>query len=41
MVDAADPYHVGFNVAWWVNAIDHPGTRSGWPHCWWVGNVPM
>lgn len=38
--DGADPYHIGANVAWWSSAIDHPGTTSGWPHCWWVGSVP-
>ena len=38
--DGADPYHVGANVAWWSGAIDHPGTTSGWPYCWWVGSVP-
>lgn len=38
--DPANPYDVGANTAWWSNAIDHPGTTSGWPYCWWIGNVP-
>ena len=35
-----DPYHVGANVAWWSNASDSPEGTGGWPHCWWVGDVP-
>ncbi|KKK72126.1 hypothetical protein LCGC14_2906990, partial [marine sediment metagenome] len=33
------------NVAWWSNAISHPGDESGWGGedgeggCWWVGEV--
>ena len=37
--DYMDPYHVGRNVAWLVQRVD-PGSTGGFPHCWWVGNVP-
>ena len=39
--DPWDLYHVGANVAQWSNAINHPGSSGGWPHCWWVGAVPQ
>lgn len=32
-----DPYDIGANVAWWSNAIEHPGGSGGWPTCWLVG----
>lgn len=42
-----DPYAVGANVAWWSNAIEHPGGSGGWGGlqdedgnylgCWWQG----
>ncbi len=35
-----DPYAVGANVAWWSNAIEHPGGTGGWATCWWRGVVP-
>lgn len=35
-----DLYHVGANVAWWSNAIEHPGGTGGWPECWQEGIVP-
>lgn len=38
--DPNDPYHVGAAVAWWSNAIEHPGGTGGWPTCWWEGVVP-
>ena len=40
LVDPSDPYHVGGNVAWWSNAVDHPGGSGGWPSCWYEGVVP-
>jgi hypothetical protein len=38
--DPTNPYHVGANVAWWSNAIEHPGGTGGWATCWWQGDVP-
>ena len=35
LADPTDPFHVGVNVAYWSGVIDHPGTRNGWPTCWW------
>ena len=32
--DGTDPYQVGRNVAWWINAIADPGSTDGWPTCW-------
>jgi len=40
LVEPTDPYVVGGNVAWWSNAIRHPGSTAGWPTCWWWGNIP-
>jgi len=35
--DATNPYDVGRNVAWWINAIKDPGSTEGWPVCWHTG----
>jgi len=37
--DVNNPYDVGLNVAWWINAISDPGSTEGWPTCWHVGGV--
>src|SRR3990167_8412106 len=40
-VTAPDPYSVGRQVAWWINAIEReglsPGSTAGWPTCWYAG----
>jgi len=41
LVEPTDPYVVGGNVAWWSNAIDHPGSTAGWPTCWWMGTFHL
>lgn len=33
--DYSSPYDQGFNVAVWSQLVD-PGSRAGWPICWWV-----
>ena len=38
--DPTNPYAVGAAIAWWSNAIEHPGSTGGWPTCWWRGVVP-
>jgi hypothetical protein len=48
--DPRNPYHVGANVAWWANAIEHPGGSGGWGGlqdedgnylgCWYRGVMP-
>lgn len=42
--DPRNPYHVGYNVAWWLGALERegrsPGSSAGWPSCWWTGVVP-
>jgi hypothetical protein len=35
--DPNDPYSVGRNVAWWIDAISDPGSTAGWPNCWHQG----
>lgn len=41
---ADSPFQMGRAVAWWSNRLaetgSHPGTRGGWPVCWWQGRVP-
>jgi len=34
--DWRNPYHQGFNTAYWINGIAAPGSTAGWPHCWWA-----
>lgn len=34
--DHTDPYAQGYNMAVWSSLVD-PGTRAGWPWCWWNG----
>jgi hypothetical protein len=34
LTDWKDPYHQGFNTATWEQLVS-PGTRAGWPVCWW------
>ncbi len=33
--DPYNPYHQGSNTATWASMVD-PGSRSGWPTCWWA-----
>lgn len=34
--DWRNPYHQGFNTAYWINVIWLPGSSAGWPNCWWA-----
>jgi hypothetical protein len=33
--DYRDPWEVGYAVASWLALIEDPGSRAGWPTCWW------
>lgn len=34
--DPFNPYHQGYNTAYWIGALANPGGIGGWPSCWWV-----